>query len=201
MARYTGPVNKKSRRYRYSSLETNKEFLKGKKRTTVPGEHGDKYQKLSNYGEHLYEKQKLKYIYGISEKQMQKIFKRATKMEGVLGENILFILESRLDNIVYRSGIAKTRRQARQIINHGHVIVNGRKIDIPSYQVKVGDTFTFKDRIKNNKLLQDNLNNRRKSLFVEFDPKTLQGKFVRLPERDEIAGQINESLIVEYYNK
>ena len=202
MARYTGPNNKRARRYRFSVLENNKEFIKGKQRITIPGQHGGgRPQKLSNYGEHLYEKQKLRYMYGVMEKQMKNTFKRAKKMDGVLGENLLILLESRLDNLVYRMGLATTRRQARQLVNHGHILVNGKKVDIPSYSVKVGDEISVKERSKNNSFIQASLANAEVKPFVTFDKATMTGKFVRLPNRDELTGQIRESLVVEYYNK
>ncbi len=201
MSRYTGPNNKKARRLKFSILENNKEFIKGKKRTTAPGQHGARRQKLSNYGEHLYEKQKLRFMYGLSEKQLRNTFVKSTKMAGVLGTNLLISLESRLDNIVFRTGIANTRRQARQFVNHGHILVNGKKVDIPSYVVKVGDEISVKDRTKDNFFMQDNITKARPVEFVSFDAKTMTGKFERLPERSELTGQINEALVVEFYNK
>ena len=203
MARYTGPNNKKARRYRFSVLENNKEFIKGKGRVTYPGQHGSggRPQKLSNYGEHLYEKQKLKYMYGVMEKQLKNTFKKSKKIEGVLGENFLFLLESRLDNLVFRMGLASTRRQARQIVNHGHILVNGKKVDIPSYSCKVGDEITLRERMRQNPFVLDSLAVAELKPFVTFDRKTWTGKFVRLPKREEISGQINEGLVVEFYNK
>lgn len=201
MSRYTGPNNKKARRLKFSILENNKEFIKGKKRTTSPGQHGARRQKLSNYGEHLYEKQKLRFMYGLSEKQLRNTFIKATKVAGVLGTNLLISLESRLDNIVFRTGIANTRRQARQFVNHGHILVNGKKVDIPSYVVKVGDEVSVKERTKDNFFMQDNITKSKPVEFVTFDTKTMTGKFERLPERSELTGQINEALVVEYYNK
>lgn len=201
MSRYTGPNNKKARRLKFSILENNKEFIKGKKRTTAPGQHGAKHQKLSNYGEHLYAKQKVRYMYGLSEKQLRNTFKKATKMQGVLGTNLLISLESRLDNIVFRMGLANTRRQSRQFVNHGHILVNGKKVDIPSYVVKVGDEISVKERSQSNFFIKDNLEKTRKVEFVSFEPKTMSGKYERLPEREELSGQINEALVVEFYNK
>ena len=203
MARYTGPNNKKSRRLKFSILENNKEFIKGKKRITAPGQHGAKRQKLSNYGIHLYEKQKLKYLYGLSEKQLVNTFKKATKMKGVLGINLLIRLESRIDNLVYRMGIASTRRQARQFVNHGHIIVNSKKVDIPSYIAKPGDIISIKERSQKNDLINDNISKKdfRTRDFVEFDREKYTGKYIRLPERDELTQEINEGLVVEYYNK
>ncbi len=201
MSRYTGPNNKKARRLRFSILENNKEFIKGKKRITAPGQHGTRPQKLSNYGEHLYEKQKVRFMYGLSEKQLRNTFKKATKMHGVIGINFLILLESRLDNLVYRMGLANTRRQARQFVNHGHILVNGKKVDIPSYSAKVGDEISVRDRSKDNFFMKDNLEKARPNAFVSFDAKAMSGKYDRLPERDELSGQINEALVVEFYNK
>lgn len=201
MSRYTGPNNKKARRLKFSILENNKEFIKGKKRITAPGQHGAKHQKLSNYGEHLYEKQKVRFMYGLSEKQLRNTFVKATKLQGVLGLNLLILLESRLDNIVYRLGLANTRRQSRQFVNHGHILVNGKKVDIPSYTVKVGDEISVKPRSAENFFMKDNLSKARSNEFTSFDVKKMTGKFERLPEREELSGQINESLVVEFYNK
>ncbi len=140
-------------------------------------------------------------MYGLNEKQMKKTFKNATKLPGVIGENFLFLLESRLDNIIYRAGIANTRRQSRQFVNHGHIMVNNKKVDIPSYVLKPGDKFQIKKSFKDNFFVNDNLEKTKTSAFVDFDKKSLKGEFLRLPSRDEISGEINESLIVEYYNK
>ncbi len=201
MSRYTGPNNKKARRLKFSILENNKEFIKGKKRISAPGQHGLKPQKLSNYGKHLYEKQKVRIMYGLSERQLRNTFTKATKMQGVIGFNFLVLLESRLDNIVYRMGLANTRRQSRQFVNHGHILVNGKKVDIPSYSAKVGDEISVKERSKNNFFMKDNLEKSKGNEFVTFDLKTMSGKYDRLPEREELSGQINESLVVEFYNK
>ncbi len=139
MARYTGPVFKKSRRYGFSILETGKEFAKGKGREYAPGQHGQRRVKMSDYGLHLYEKQKVRYMYGVNEKQFKNTFAKAAKLPGVAGLNFLQTLESRMDNVVYRLGFAETRRQARQLVNHGHFTVNGKKATIPSMQIKLGD--------------------------------------------------------------
>ena len=146
MSRYTGPAWKISRRLGYSILGTGEELAK---RTTVPGQHGDARQKKkTEYGTQLTEKQKLRFTYGISEKQLRKIFEKAGKLKGIHGENMFKLLESRLDNIVYRMGIASTRRAARQFVNHGHVAVNGVKVDIPSFQVKPGDVVSVRENSK-----------------------------------------------------
>lgn len=200
MSRYTGPAYKKSRRVGISTLENGKDLAK---RPYGPGQHGNgRKGKLSNYGVQLVEKQKLRFIYGISEKQLKKAFERASKLQGIHGENILKLLESRLDNIVYRMGIASTRRAARQFVNHGHINVNGKKVDIPSYTVKPGDVISVRENSKEHKAILNTIElNIKTPAFVEFDNKKLTGKFVRLPERNELNAEINESLIVEFYNR
>ena len=200
MARYTGPVYKKSRHLGFSVLENGKELAK---RAYGPGEHGqDRRRKLSNYGVQLQEKQKLRFMYGLSEKQMHKAFEMALKAKGVNGENLLRILESRLDNLVYRIGFATTRKGARQLVNHGHITVNGKKVDIPSYQVKPGDVIGLKDSDKEMAVVKaslEALHNRVE--FVSFDEKKMEGTYVRLPERSELNADIDEALVIEYYNR
>ena len=200
MARYTGPVYKKSRHLNFSILENGKELAK---RAYGPGEHGqDRRRKLSNYGVQLQEKQKLRFMYGLSEKQMHKAFEMALKAKGVNGENLLRILESRLDNLVYRIGFATTRKGARQLVNHGHITVNGKKVDIPSYQVKPGDVIGLKDSDKEMDVVKaslEALHNRVE--FVTFDEKKMEGTYVRLPERSELNADIDEALVIEYYNR
>ena len=155
MSRYTGPAYKKSRRIGISALETGKELVK---KPYGPGQHGNgRKGKLSNYGVQLVEKQKLRFTYGISEKQLRKIFEKAGKLKGIHGENMFKLLESRLDNIVYRMGIASTRRAARQFVNHGHVAVNGVKVDIPSFQVKPGDVVSVRENSKEHKAMKETL--------------------------------------------
>ncbi|MCF0111487.1 MAG: 30S ribosomal protein S4 [Erysipelotrichaceae bacterium] len=200
MARMTGPVWKKSRRLGFSVLETGKELGK---RAYAPGQHGPtKRTKLSNYGLQQREKQRIRYMYGVNEKQFYNTFVKATKLPGVAGHNFLFMLESRLDNIVYRMGIARTRRGARQFVNHGHILVNGKKVDIPSYICKPGDTIEIKEKSKNNKAVLESL----EAIayipsFVTFDKETMKGTYVRLPERSELNQELNEALVVEYYNR
>ena len=200
MARYTGPVYKKSRHLGFSVLENGKELAK---RAYGPGEHGqDRRRKLSNYGVQLQEKQKLRFMSGLSEKQMHKAFEMALKAKGVNGENLLRILESRLDNLVYRIGFATTRKGARQLVNHGHITVNGKKVDIPSYQVKPGDVIGLKDSDKEMAVVKaslEALHNRVE--FVTFDEKKMEGTYVRLPERSELNADIDEALVIEYYNR
>ncbi len=200
MSRYTGPAYKRSRRVGFSTLENGKDLAK---RPYKPGQHGqDRKAKASNYSIQLNEKQKVKFTYGLNEKQFKILFNKAGKMQGIHGENFLKLLESRLDNIVYRMGLSKTRRGARQIVNHGHILVNGKKVDIPSYSVKPGDVISVKDSSKEHKAIKESLesiNNRVE--FVTFDDKKLEGTYVRLPERSELSSDINEALIVEFYSR
>ncbi|SYV97056.1 30S ribosomal protein S4, partial [Mycoplasmopsis edwardii] len=157
MSRYTGPVFKKARRLGFSILENGKEFSKGRKRTYAPGQHGNKRVKLSDYGLHLYEKQKVKHLFGVSEKQLRKTFEKAIKIKGVTGTNLLQLLEVRLDNIVYRAGFATTRRQARQLVNHGHFTLNGKKANIPSMVVSINDVVELKEKSRSNKQITEAL--------------------------------------------
>lgn len=200
MSRYTGSKNKQARRVGFSLLENGKELAR---RPYGPGQHGqDRKGKLSNYGEQLKEKQKVRFMYGVNERQFRKTFNEAAKMKGIHGENFLKLLESRLDNVVYRLGLSTTRRGARQLVNHGHITVNGNKVDIPSYRVKVGDTIAVKENSKDHKAIKASLEKVTKRVeFVTFDDKKLEGKLVRLPERSELNADINESLIVEFYNR
>ena len=200
MARYTGPAYKKSRRYGFSTLENGKDLAK---RPYAPGQHGTgRRGKVSEYGIQLNEKQKVRFMYGLSEKQFKRLFLKAAKLKGVHGENFLRLLEARLDNVVYRMGMAPTRRAARQIVNHGHILVNGSKVDIPSYEVKPGDIITVKERSLEHPVIKNAIEaNTTVAPFVEFDAKKMTGKFVRYPERSELSADINESLIVEYYNR
>ncbi len=200
MARYTGPVNKKARRLNFSVLENGKELAK---RPYAPGQHGnDRRKKLSEYGIQLQEKQKVRIMYGLNEKQFRKVFDRAVKMHGVAGENLLRLLESRIDNLVYRMGLAKTRRGARQLVNHGHITVNGIKVDIPSFTCKVGDVIAVKENSLQHPAIKDALEATiTRPAFVSFDDKKMSGEYVRFPDRSELNQEINESLIVEYYNR
>ena len=200
MARYTGAQYKKSRHLGFSTLENGKELSK---RPYAPGIHGqDRRRKLSEYGVQLQEKQKVRFMYGLNEKQFAKTFKRATKMAGITGENLLQLLETRLDNVVYRMGLATTRRAARQVVNHGHITVNGIKVDIPSYTVKPGDVIAVKEQSLDHPAIkaavEATLN---RPAYVEFDANKLTGKYLRFPDRSELNPDINEALIVEYYNR
>lgn len=199
MARYTGPSWKQSRRLKFSVLENGKEL---QKRNYAPGQHGQRRAKLSEYGMQLQEKQKVRFTYGVSEKQFRNLFNKAGKLEGKHGENFLFLLESRLDNLVYRLGFATTRRQARQLVNHGHVLVDGKKVDIPSYTVKPGQTIEMKEASKGLAIVKEALENTVSRLgFVSYDEAKGVGTYVRLPERSEILPEIRENLIVEFYNR
>ncbi|MEG1892757.1 MAG: 30S ribosomal protein S4 [Bacilli bacterium] len=200
MARYTGPAYRKSRRLGFSTLENGKDLAK---KPYAPGVHGqDRKRKQSEYGLQLQEKQKVRTMYGLTEKQFKKVFEKASKMQGIAGENLLVLLESRLDNMVYRLGMARTRRSSRQIVNHGHILVNGAKVDIPSYLTKVGDKISVKENSINHPAIIDALElNVTTPAFVEMDKKSLTGKYVRIPDRSELNSEINEQLIVEYYNR
>ena len=201
MSRYTGPTWKISRRLGYSILETGVEL---KKRSYGPGPHAkDKRKKPSEYGKQLIEKQKLRETYGVSERQFQRLFLIAKSTKGaVTGVVFMQILESRLDNLVYRMGFARTRRQARQLVNHGHILVNDKKVDIPSYLVNVGDVIAVRESSKNLAIIKSSLESMANTVsYVEVDKEKECGKFVRLPERNELTRDIDESQIVEFYNR
>ena len=200
MARYTGPIYRKSRRLGFSTLETGKELAK---HPYAPGQHGNnRGKKLSNYGVQLQEKQKLRFMYGLNEKQFHKTFETAGKMSGVHGENLFKLLESRLDNLVYRLGFATTRSGARQVVNHGHITVNGKKVDIPSYTCKPGDVIAVKENSKDHAGIKASLEAVTKRVeFVTYDEAKMAGTYVRYPERNELNADINEALIVEFYNR
>ena len=200
MARYTGPNNKQARRVSFSILENGKDIAK---RPYGPGQHGkDKKRKPSNYAIQLNEKQKVRFMYGISEKQFKKLVNDSAKMKGVHGENLLILLESRLDNLVYRAGFATTRRGARQLVNHGHITVNGKKVDIPSYRVKPGDVIAIKENSADHKGIEIALANKIKRVdFINYDEAKRTATYVRYPERSELNAEINESLIAELYSR
>jgi len=199
MARYTGPSWKISRRLKYSVTETGKELGK---RPYPPGQHGQRRAKISEYGLQLQEKQKVRFTYGVNERQFRKTFNEAKKLTGPQGENFLFLLESRLDNLVFRAGYAKTRRQARQFVNHGHFLVDGKKVDIPSYRVYPGQVISLKEKSEKLSIIADNLESNVERLgFVDFNDEKKSFTFTRLPERSEILSDIKENLIVEFYNR
>ena len=199
MSRFTGSSWKVSRRLGFSISETGKEILK---RPYVPGQHGQKRIKLSEYGTQLQEKQRVRFTYGVNERQFRKTFNEAKKMVGKQGSNFLFLLESRLDNLVYRSGFAKTRQQARQLVNHGHFHVDGKKADIPSMRIKPGQVITVKESSKDMQVIKEALTSVVSRVeFISFDDNKVAATYVRLPERAEILPEIKENLIVELYNK
>ena len=200
MARYTGSVNRKSRYLSFSILENGKELAK---KPYAPGQHGSKKsKKVSNYGAQLQEKQKVRFMYGLNEKQFKTLFEKAGKMKGVHGDNLFKLLESRLDNLVYRLGFSTTRRGARQLVNHGHITVNGKKVDIPSYSCKPGDVIAVKDNAKDLVIIKSSLEALTKRVeFVTYDENKMAGTYVRYPERSELNADINESMIIEFYNR
>ncbi|MFC4618285.1 30S ribosomal protein S4 [Camelliibacillus cellulosilyticus] len=200
MARYTGPAWKKSRRYGISLSGTGKEL---EKRPYAPGQHGpNQRRKLSEYGLQQQEKQKLRFMYGLNERQFRRTFDEAGRMKGVHGENFMILLESRLDNLVYRLGLARTRRQARQLVNHGHITVNGKRVDIPSYRVKPGNVIGVKEKSRNLSIIKEALEvNNFVPEYLSFDENKLEGTYTRLPERSELPAEITEALIVEFYSK
>ncbi|MEA5026265.1 MAG: 30S ribosomal protein S4 [Erysipelotrichaceae bacterium] len=200
MARIKGPTHKVARRLSFSILETGQEL---KKRQYAPGQHGPtKRLKLSNHGLQLREKQRIRFMYQVNERQFYNTFLKASKMKGVTGHNFLFLLESRLDNIVYRLGFANTRRGARQLVNHGHILVDGSKVDIPSFQVKPGSTIEIKDKAKKMPSIIDALDKTLNTVaYVSVDKDNKKGTYLRLPERSELNAEVNESLVVEFYNK
>ena len=199
MARYTGPSWKVAKRLKFSILENGKEL---QKRAYAPGQHGQRRVKLSEYGLQLQEKQKVRNVYGMNEKQFYNTFVKAGKLPGKHGVNFLVMLESRLDNLVYRLGFATTRRQARQLVNHAHILVDGKKVDIPSYICKPGQTISLKETSKGLLIVKEALENTVARVpYVAYDEQTGVGTFVRLPERSEFLPEIKENLIVEFYNR
>jgi small subunit ribosomal protein S4 len=200
MSRYTGPSWKLSRRLGVSLSGTGKEL---EKRPYAPGQHGaNQRRKVSEYGLQLQEKQKLRFMYGVNERQFKTLFNKAGKMPGKHGENFMILLEARLDNVVYRLGLARTRRQARQIVNHGHILVDGKRVDIPSYSVKPGQTITFRERSNNLDVVNEAIEvSNFVPEYVSFNADAKEGTFVRYPERSELSAEINESLIVEFYSR
>lgn len=199
MSKFTGSTWKVSRRLNYSISETGKELIK---RKYAPGQHGAKRKKLSEYAVQLQEKQKVRFTYGVSEKQFRKTFNEAAKIEGKTGVNFLKLLEIRLDNLAYRLGFAATRAQARQLVNHGHFLVDGKKLDIPSYRVKIGQTIQLKETSKNLVVVKAALDAKLvRPEYLTFDENNMIGTLTRTPERDEFLPEINEQLIVEFYNR
>lgn len=200
MARFRGSIWKKSRRLGISLTGTGKEL---ERRPYAPGDHGPTQRiKLSEYGMQLQEKQKLRYMYGINERQFRTIFDRSSKMKGVHGENFMILLASRLDAVVYQLGLARTRRQARQLVNHGHVTVDGKRVDIPSYTLKPGQTIGLREKSRNLDIVKEAIEyNNFVPEYLSFDEEKLEGSFTRRPERSELSADINEQLIVEFYSR
>jgi small subunit ribosomal protein S4 len=199
MSRFTGSSWKVSRRLGYSISETEKELIK---RKYAPGQHGAKRAKEKEYAAQLHEKQKVRFTYGVSEKQFVKTFNEAAKMEGKTGVNFLKLLECRLDNLVYRLGFASTRPQARQLVNHGHITVDGKKVDIASYRVKPGQVISVKETSKNLVVIKAALEAKlARAEYLSYDADKMAGTLVRIPERNEFLPTINEQQIVEFYNR
>ena len=203
MARINGPVWKVSRRLQFSILETGEEFAGKRPRTTAPGKAPDsRPAKLTNYGQQLREKQRIRFMYGVNVRQFYNTYVKAQHLKGNTGHNFLFLLESRLDNVVYRMNLGRTRRAARQLVNHGHILVDGRKVDIPSFTVKPGSVITVKETSRNMPAIKEALEATVSTKnYVTFDKEAMKGIYVRLPERAELNDVINESLVVEYYNR
>lgn len=200
MSRYTGADWKLSRRLNFSILETGKELAK---RPYGPGQHGnDRKKKPSEYGRQLIEKQKLRLMYGVNERQFRRLFLMASSSKEVTGIAFMRILESRLDNLVYRMGFARTRRAARQLVNHGHILVNGKKVDIPSYLCKVNDVISVKETSKGLKVIAEALDSMAATVkYVSVNKEQKSGVYLREPVRNELPADIQESQIVEFYNR
>ena len=208
MARYRGPVEKLERRLGVSLALKGERRLAGKsaleKRPYAPGQHGQRKAKVSEYGLQLREKQKAKFMYGVSEKQFRRLFAEAARREGNTGALLISLLEQRLDNVVYRMGFASTRRFARQLVTHGHILVNGKRVDIPSYLVKAGDVITVREIKKDNGAIKANIEAnaaRPVPAWLELNNETLSGKVVRLASREDVDIPVEEHLIVELYSK
>ena len=201
MARYTGPKTKIARKFGEPIYGPDKNY---EKRNYPPGQHGaaKRRKKVSEYGLQLQEKQKAKYTYGILERQFRNIFLKASKKKGITGEILLQLIESRLDNLVYRFGIAPTRAAARQLVNHRHITVNGKVVDIPSYMAKVGDIIAVRERSKSLEVITNSVEGHTNRFpWLEWDSASLSGKFMSYPNREDISETINEQLIVELYSK
>lgn len=208
MARYRGPVEKIERRFGVSLSLKGERRLSGKssleKRPYAPGQHGQRRGKISEYGLQLREKQKAKFMYGISEKQFRGIFQEANRLEGNTGELLIKLLERRLDNVVYRMGFATTRRFARQMVSHGHILVDGKRVNIPSYMVLPGQKIEVREKSKNNPQIQRAIELTKQTgiaPWVDVDQAKVFGIFTRSPEREEVVIPVEERLIVELYSK
>jgi small subunit ribosomal protein S4 len=201
MARYIGPKAKISRKFGEPVLGNNKAL---QKKNYPPGQHGKgKRRKQSEYAIQLAEKQKAKYIYGLLERQFSNTFEKASRKGGITGENLLKLLEARLDNTVYRLGIAPTRRSARQLVLHKHILVNGEIVNIPSYSLKAGDVISVREKSKSLEVITTSLTsaNYRRFNWLEWDNALMSGRFLMYPDREQIPEKINEQLIVELYSK
>ena len=199
MARYTGPKSRIARRFGEPIFGPDKAL---DRRNYAPGQHGlNRRKKNSEYGTQLAEKQKAKYTYGVLERQFRLLFAQAARTKGITGEILIQLLESRLDNIVYRLGIAPTRAAARQLVLHKHIALNGEICNIPSAQVKAGDVVAVRERSKSLEVIQNSVANATRYSWLEFDAKTLTGKYLNVPAREEIPENINEQLIVDLYSK
>ena len=201
MARYTGPKTKIARKFGQAIFGDDKAF---EKRNYPPGQHGNNRRrgKKSEYAIQLMEKQKAKYTYGVLEKQFRNMFKKATAAQGITGEVLLQLCESRLDNVVYRMGIAPTRSGARQLVSHRHITVNGEKVNIPSYQLKAGDVVGVREKSKSLEAIQNSLANSSNVYeWITWNNDTMEGNYVSVPARIQIPEQINEQFIVELYSK
>ena len=202
MARYIGPKTKIARKFGEAIFGADKHL---EKKNYPPGQHGlsRKRKKVSEYGVQLSEKQKAKATYGILEKQFARTYDQAARMGGVTGANLLILLECRLDNVVYRLGLAPTRAGARQLVSHRHITVNGEVVNIPSYSLRIGDEVGVREKSKSMEVIQDSLSGGRRSRYswLEWSPSTMTGKFLQRPEREDIPENIKEQLIVELYSK
>ena len=201
MARYTGPKTKIARKFGEAIFGEDKVL---QKKNYPPGQHGqNRRRKVSEYGTQLREKQKAKYMYGVLERQFRNLFDKAARTKGITGEVLLQLLESRLDNVVYRLGIAPSRPAARQLVLHKHVTVNGKVVNIPSYQVKPGDVVAVREKSKSLEVIADALSgfNHSKYPWIEWDERVKGGKFLHMPQRADIPENIKEQLIVELYSK
>ncbi len=201
MARYTGPKSKIARKFGEPIFGEDKVLAK---RTNPPGQHGaNRRRKLSEYGTQLREKQKAKYTYGVLERQFRNLFDKASRSKGVTGEELLQLLEARLDNVVFRLGIAKTRAAARQLVLHRHITVNGNVVNIPSYSVTPGELIAVREKSKSLEVIQDSLAgfNHSKYPWIEWDESVMGGKMINMPQREDIPENIKEQLIVELYSK
>lgn len=200
MARYRGPKQKLARRFQEPIFGPSKSL---ERKPYPPGQHGQgRRRKESEYAVQLKEKQKAKYTYGLLERQFRNLFEKASRKKGVTGENLLQFLEARLDNVVFRLGFARTRRQARQLVNHGHVMVNDRVSSIPSHQLRPGDIVEIRPKSKNLEPIQEAVERSRRAFpHLEVDRDKLRGKFLDYPEREDIPENIREQLIVELYSK